>query len=480
MLFALTRRGWAVCGTAVAFVAAGRLLGIPELYTMAVVGFGLVVGSVLYVRYVSWDVEAHRDVRPSQVHAGGNARVELSVRNRLKRRTPVLSARDPFDDGRRWARFHIAPLQPGEKVRAAYRLPTAERGIFPLGPLTIGLTDPFGLATHAREAAPGATLVVYPRIDTIQPMAQARGADPTGSTGQPALSSGGEDFYALRPYQTGDDLRQVHWPSSARSDDLMIRQEEVPWQGRISVLVDLRGPQHSPASLELALSAAASIVDASSRAGRQVRLVTTDGLDTGFGSGHGQITTILGRLAAAKAGPSASLAAGFSALDRGGTTGGVAVITTDAITDEDQVNLRRLIGRFGSVANVIIERSAWDPSAPVRPWATARGSGVMVRVSGERPFAAAWDAAVGRPARRWGLSGIGDPTPDLARSSGRADIGRWGPAGATGATGATGSAGPGGHGQGPAGSAGPGGHGQGPAGSAGSAGPDAPRAPVAR
>lgn len=424
MISSLTRRGWAVVGVAVAFVAAGRLLGIPELYAFAVVAFGLVIGAVAYVRFSPWSIEASREVRPPRVQAGGNSRVELSVRNNDSHRSPVLSARDPFDDGRRWARFHIAPLQPGQKVRAAYRLPTAERGIFPLGPLTVGLTDPFGLATETREAAAGASLVVYPRIDTIHPLAQARGADPTGSTGHPSLAAAGDDFYALRPYQTGDDLRRVHWASSARSDDLMIRQDELPWQGRLSVLADLRGPQHSSASLELALSAVASIIHASSVAGRQVRLVTTDGTDTGFGGGHTQLATIFGRLAAAELGPAATMAAGLSTLDRGGTTGGVAVVTTEAAGADDLASIRRLASRFGSVAVVIIERSAWDPTVGVTPATSARGRGTIVRVAADRPFAAAWNAAVGQqslPARFGardadvGGAGMGGPLRPVPR-----------------------------------------------------------------
>ena len=90
-----------MCAAAVVFVIAGRMLGIPELYALAVVGWGLLAGAVVYVRYVRWNVDARREVRPPQVHAGGNGRVELSVRNNENRRSPVLSARDPFDDGRR-------------------------------------------------------------------------------------------------------------------------------------------------------------------------------------------------------------------------------------------------------------------------------------------------------------------------------------------------------------------------------------------
>lgn len=72
---------------------------------------------------------------------------------------------------------------------------------------------------------------------------------------------GGEDFYTLREYQRGDDLRRVHWPSSARRDELMIRQLETPWQSRALVMLDVR-PQvyESDEAFETAVSGAASVV----------------------------------------------------------------------------------------------------------------------------------------------------------------------------------------------------------------------------
>ncbi len=67
------------------------------------------------------------------------------------------------------------------------------------------------------------------------------GNDPLAGAEHPnALGRGGEDFYALRHYVVGDDLRRVHWPSTARHDELMVRQDELPWQGRATVLVDVR------------------------------------------------------------------------------------------------------------------------------------------------------------------------------------------------------------------------------------------------
>lgn len=391
---ALTRRGWAVCATAVVLSVFGRLLGIPELYAFSVVGFAIVVAAQVYVRWTPWKIDAKREVRPPQVHAGGHGRVELSVRNVDSRRSPVLAARDPFDDGHRWARFHIAPLRPGEMVRAAYRLPTGQRGIFPLGPLELALTDPFGLATASRACAPEATLTVYPRIDEIRPLPQARGADPNGSTGQPSLTAAGDDFYALRPYQTGDDLRRVHWASSARSDELMIRQDELPWQGRVSVLADLRDSAHSPESFELALSAAASIIQAGWQARREVRLLTTDGADSGFGSGHAHLTAIFARLAAAATTPGNLLAGSLMALKHAGTSGGVAIVTTDAAGEGDLATMRRSGSRFGSVALVVIEGSAWDPTAPARSTTMTRGGTRVIRVTADRPFAEAWNQAI--------------------------------------------------------------------------------------
>lgn len=407
----LTRRGWMVALGTLLLGMTGRLLGIVELYMLAGAAAALVAGALIFVRFTRFDLEASRELRPARVHAGANSRVELTVRNTGARRSPVLAARDPFDGGRRWARFLIAPLSPNESARAAYRLPTERRGIFDLGPMELHLEDPFGLAASTHDAAPATRLTVYPRVDAIPPLPLTRGNDPHAGADHPtALAAAGEDFYALREYEVGDDLRRVHWKATARLDELMIRQEEMPWQGRATVLVDLRREVHSPASLELALSAAASVVSACWRHRSLVRLVSTDGVDSGFAAGQTHVEAILEHLAGAAAGRDDTMASILSSLRREGNGGALAVVTTAAAPTADLDRVARLRSRFGSLTLVLLEHSVIDPSVPGRPPATRAVPGIrtVVRVAADQPFATAWSGAFAGGARSAG-GAVGAP-----------------------------------------------------------------------
>ncbi|HUR18031.1 MAG TPA: DUF58 domain-containing protein [Acidimicrobiales bacterium] len=402
----LTRRGWLLLLGAAVLAMVGRLLGLVELFMLAASAVAMVAGAALYVRVRSFSVEATRELRPPRVPAGTDSRVELRVRNRGRRRSPVLAAGDPFDGGRRLAHFLLAPLDPGEAAKAAYRLPTGKRGIYDLGPLTLELSDPFGLARRCVVAAPVTSLTVFPRVDPIDAPAPTRGHDVFASANHPtALASSGEDFYALREYEVGDDLRRVHWKSSAKLDQLMIRQDEVPWQGRATVVLDLNPLAHTPDSLEVAVSAAASIVTACWRRRSVVRLVSTDGVDSGPGSAPSHLEAMLEHLAgagldggAAGTGPAhlpRSLGAVLASLRREGDGAAVAVVTTSQAPDSGIDTVRRIRSRFGSVTLVVIETGAGQTGRPVA------GLSSVVRVTPTVPFAAAWaESPAGRGGRR--------------------------------------------------------------------------------
>jgi uncharacterized protein (DUF58 family) len=391
----LSRRGWLLLALAAGLAIAGRLLGIEELFLLGAAALALVCVAIIYARRVHPSVTATRTLHPSRVYAGSDSRVELSVRNLGLRRTPVLSVRDPFDRGRRQARFLLAPLHPGESARAAYRLPTAQRGVYSLGPLEISFTDAFGLATSSETVAAETQLTVYPHVDVISPLPHTLGHDPLAGADHPnALASRGEDFYALRAYQVGDDLRRVHWPSTARRDDLMIRQDEMPWQGRSTVFLDTRRSVHTGESFELAVSATASIISACWRRRALVRLVTSDGADAGWSASPSHIEALMEHLATVRPSRNDRFADVITGLRRAGNGGAMAAVTA-AVKPDDLSGISHLKSRFDLVTIVVFEASAYDASLAGRLGRSPHaGAGGVMYITGEKPFAQVWNEAM--------------------------------------------------------------------------------------
>lgn len=389
----LTRQGWLVAVGAVLLIASGRVLGLSELFAMGLVAGLLLLVAAVAVGAARLDLEVGRSIHPQRVQVGTSTRVELAIRNRRATTTPVLQLRDAVT-GTRGADLLVAPLERGERAVAAYRLPTDRRGLIEVGPLDVVVEDPFGLTRLTTAAAPKLAVTVYPRIDPIDPLPYTSGHDPLAGARQPnSLGRTGEDFYALRPYVVGDDLRRVHWPSSARHDELLVRQQELPWQGRTTVLLDVRRSAHAGDSLEVAVSAAASIVAATARRRDLIRLVTTAGSDSDFAPGSDHVDAIMEHLAVVPASHGASLRRTVELLARR-STGGALVALVAEVPEEDLRAIASLRGRYGSVTTVHVDRSAWDPAAPAGPPPPLP----VLRVTGTAPFRQAWEAhlAAGR------------------------------------------------------------------------------------
>ncbi len=321
-----TRHGLLVAFGSAALVALGRFLGLPELFAVGSAIGMLVVACGIWVATRSIDVVVSRSVRPSRVHVGNPCTVEIQVRNRGRRTSPVLRLRDPVT-GTAGADLLLAPISLRKTSKVAYRLPTTNRGLVTVGPMAVEVTDPFGLATARNRAAGPVEITVLPRIDEIPPLSRTVGPDPDGGAETGSLGRVGEDFAALRPYVIGDDLRRVHWPSSARTDDdLLVRQDDIPWQGRICVVLDLRREAHDIDTIERAVSAAASILRTHLRRGDHVRLVSTTGVDTGYGTGAGHLGGLLEYLAIADRSNRGTMHAALDAAERG-ATGALVVVT---------------------------------------------------------------------------------------------------------------------------------------------------------
>lgn len=393
----VTRSGWLLLMGSVVTVVAGRAFALPELYLLGATGAALLLGAFVLVRRSPPNLDVERTVHPQRVHLGGQSRVELCITNRSLRRAPVVTLHDPVV-GTVGARVSLAPLDPGEDQAASYRLPTERRGIVRVGPLEAQVTDAFGLVRRCFAVAGDATLTVLPAIENLGGLASGGGLDdPLAGIAHPVLGSlGDEDFATLRPYVVGDDLRRVHWASSARAGDLLVRQDDPPWQGHLTVVLDAREERLDADQFEVAVSAAASLVNAIAVRGDRARLIITNGTDTGLLDARAGRDTLLEHLAVVKLHQGGELPE--PALDGRSRTGGL-ILVTGTPNGSDLARLVAQRPRFATIRLVIIDPSVIGGARQYHPTANTPGVEAVV-VDRDHPFGEAWRDSMRRTAVR--------------------------------------------------------------------------------
>ncbi len=379
----MTRTGWGAVLLGLVFLIAGRLLALLEVSVVGIALVGLLVASLVVNHRTRPRLRVTRTIQPSRVHLGDPSQAALDVTNVGRRRTPVLRIDDEVESTG-GASVRLAPLGPGSRSRAVYRLPTERRGILTVGPLRVEHGDPFGL-TRRRSTVTGLdVLTVLPRVDELSRVPLTSGHDPlSGRDHRHRLGDVGDDLYALRPYVPGDDLRRVSWRASARRDELIVRQDELPWQRRTTVLLDARSETMGDTIFERAVSAAASVVH------RQrddlVRLVSTDGYDTGFVAGPLAIEAIMDYLAIVAPTPHRSIRGLAERL--GQSKGGGTLVMIARFRPEDRDLPGRLRPRFGAVRPVLFQGVGDDPDV------IASDPDAVV-VGPHETFATAWDRSI--------------------------------------------------------------------------------------
>lgn len=254
-------RGWAVLGGGLALILLWWAFGDAELMLTGVFLVLALALALLQVRLRPPLLHISRRLGSTAVHSGETAMVTLVIENGSRWPQRNIVTVDQVEHLGS-ALFEIARLGPGEAATARYRVSCQSRGVYTVGPARHVVSDPLGLAEVTTHSGPADRLVVYPRVEHLSGFPLGRGHDPAMNTSRPERAQrGGEDFYTLREYQRGDDLRRVHWPSSAKTDQLMIRQLETPWQSRALVLLDVRREVYeSERAFETAVSGAASVV----------------------------------------------------------------------------------------------------------------------------------------------------------------------------------------------------------------------------
>lgn len=335
-----TTRGWALLGAGLALVALWWLLGDEELLLAAVFALLGVGAALAWVHLHQPALRMGRRLGSTAVHNGDTVQVTLTLHNPGSRVVRNLAVVDEVET-LGVASFEIDRIDHGVGVTATYRVMCRPRGVYRVGPVRATSSDPLGLAELPARDGPVDQLVVYPTVETLSGFPIVRGQDPTMAASRPEHAQrGGEDFYTLREYQRGDDLRRIHWPSSARTDRLMIRQLETPWQSRALVLLDVRSEVYESAdAFETAVSGAASVITHLVRSGFDADLWAGDphAIDA---SKYG---TAMERLALVEPVTNIDLQAVATRIRHRGGGGALVIVTGTA--DRTLISVQQLLSR---------------------------------------------------------------------------------------------------------------------------------------
>lgn len=415
----LTTRGRAFLAAGAGATLCAFLFGQQALLRIGVLLAVLPLASALMLARTRYRVASGRQLLPRRVAAGQEARVHLRIDNvsrmptgllLLEDRVPYLLGPSPrFMLDRMEARDH--PGAAGHYREVSYRVRSELRGRYPLGPLRLRLTDPFGLCELTRSFTVHDVLTVLPRVQALPPVGLTGEWTGHGESNSRTLALSGDDDVIPREYRQGDELRRVHWKSTARYGELMVRREEQPRQARATVLLDTRAIAHQgsgPASsFEWAVSCAASVGTHLIERGYRTRLLTDTGL---IPAGPGGDSTgaptaesaglLLDALAVVQPSAGRSLAGADQVLRVGGE--GLLVAVLGSLDEEQLTVVRRLRRRSRTAVAFLLDPTSWSDLGRMLPGSTGAPAQAALREAGWTVLAA----------------GAGDSVPELWRRAG--------------------------------------------------------------
>jgi uncharacterized protein (DUF58 family) len=405
VLDALTTRGRAFMAAGLTCVACAVFLGQRDLLRAGFLVLMLPVVTLVLVGRARYRLSCSRSLQPLRLPVGQPAKVTLELKNAGRLPSSVLMLEDsvPYMLGTR-PRFVIDQIGPRWRREISYTLRSDVRGRYVIGPLSVRVCDPFGLIEIERSFDARHTMTVTPPVHAL-PEGQLHGEQSgTGDSRPRAFAAAGTEDVLIREYRHGDDLRRVHWPSTARVGELMVRREEQPWQTRATLLMDTRACAHrgsGPASsFEWLVTATASVGVHLSGQGYAMRLVS-ETYDDSAGHWHdrgsgavGDADDLLEHLAVVNPSNRKRLE-----LPRDHTeVGGVLVALVGVLTPQDLSALRRLAQGAAAGYAIVADASAW-----MREDSTERADiHEQVRRSAAELRANGWRVAVAGPADQIG------------------------------------------------------------------------------
>lgn len=357
----LTTRGRSFLAAAAAAGLSALILGEKDLLRVGILLAALPLLAAGYVGRSRYRLACTRNLEPQRLPVGASAQVRLRLQNlsRLLTGTLLLEDRLPYALGSR-PRLVLERLAGNQATSVTYSVRADVRGRYEVGPLVVRLTDPFGLCELTRAFPSVDRLTVIPEVVALPTIRLAGEYTGTGDSRARSVAVHGEDDAATREYRHGDDLRRVHWRSTARVGELMVRREEQPWESRATVVLDTRAFAHRgegpAASFEWAVSAAASIAVHLRHGGYRIRLVSpTIDVDATDGGGDG---VLLDHLAEVRTRSRADLATLVDQV-RSRSEGGLVIALLGLVTPAEAELLARLRSSGVTCIAFLIDSTTW-------------------------------------------------------------------------------------------------------------------------
>lgn len=363
-----TGRAWACIAGAGATLGAGAALRIPELVEIGVALLVLVVVQLARTTALGRDLTATRSIHPPSALAGSPVTVTVEVSVGMaassRRRLPSMPAGealvwvDPAPQPLGGARRIELVRQGPRRATGRYQLTPARRGHYVIGPGRVAWTDPFGLVQVPRPTGDASGLIVFPRLEPLVGRIPRAASSASARSAAAAALATGPELFTTREWRPGDDMRRIHWRSTARMGTVMVRQEDRPRRDRATVVLDDRPSAYDgdDDAFERAVEAAASLVHHFLREGFAVRLTTaTSSLDGVHSKGAAHHRLLMTALATIGLAPRGASAAPPPPPAGAGRTGGAELVV--------------LVGGMPEVADrdalvVLTTRTAQEPSDP--------------------------------------------------------------------------------------------------------------------
>jgi uncharacterized protein (DUF58 family) len=266
----MTGRAGGAGALAACMIAAAWIVGSTAL---AILGFGLGLAALAAWGW-AWQIRRGLSVARRPVAAppveGEPLRLAIEVSGRR-----LLASRIEWHEV-------VGPL--GELVAPVGRASTVEllvpgvpRGRYPLGPGSLVVGDPFGLGRLALPVDVGRTLLIRPRVPALDTLFTDSGAWGEGGRRAMLRRPSGLEPHGVREYVEGEPLRAVHWPTSARRGELMMRELEEAPRDTVAVILDVESGavagERGRSSLDEAVRVAAGLVRAYAARSRRALLV---------------------------------------------------------------------------------------------------------------------------------------------------------------------------------------------------------------